>query len=132
MPLTSNPARNTGSQVVHFLRKSITYLDDGLTVTIGTLPAGSVVVKAMSGVYVHTLFNGGSTNTLDIGPSTDTGTNLWATLLALGVTTFVPLDEAVTNLVLVDTIVQAKVVSTASASTGAAEIVIAYIPDNDG
>jgi hypothetical protein len=130
MPTT--PARNTGAQTVHFLRKSISYLDDGKTVTIGTLPAGAVVAKAISGVHVHTAFNGGTTNTLDLGPSTDTGTNLWATLLALGAVTFVPLDEAVTNLVLEDTVVQAKVVSTASASAGAAEIVIAYIPDNDG
>ena len=101
-------------------------------VAIGTIPAGSVLVKPISGVSVSVAFNGNSTNTLDIGPSTDSGTNLWMTVGALGSIAFVPLDEAVTNVVSVDTIVQAYVVSTASASAGSAEVVIAYIPDNDG
>lgn len=125
-------AREFPAQMIHYLRKSIAYTDNGSTVTIGTIPAGSVVLKPISGVMVHTAFNGNSSNVLDIGPSTDSGTNLWATNLALGTTTFVPIDENVTNLVTVDTIVQALVTSTASASTGAAEIIIAYIPDNDG
>lgn len=124
-------ARQHPYQMVHYLRKKITYLDDGKTVDIGTLPAGALLCKPLCGVAVNVVFNGGSTNTLDIGPSTDSGTNLWGTLLALGTIAFVPLDEAVTMLVAVDTKVQAKVVSTASASTGEAVIVIAYIPNND-
>lgn len=125
-------AREFPLQMVHFLRKSIAYTDNGSTVTVGTIPAGSVILKPISGVMVDTAFNGNSSNVLDIGPSTDSGTNLWATNLALGTTTFVPLDEAVTNLVTVDTIVQALVTSTASASAGAGEIIICYIPDSDG
>ena len=82
-------------------------------------------------MYVNTAFNGATTNTLDIGPSTDSGTNLWGTLLALGSIAMVPLDEAVAMSVSVDTLVQAAVVSTASASAGSGEIIIAYIPDND-
>jgi hypothetical protein len=118
--------------MVHYLRKSITYADNGTTVTVGTIPAGSVLVKPISGVSVSVAFDGNATNTLDIGPSTDTGTNLWMTVGALGSIAFVPLDEAVTNTVSVDTIVQAAVVSTASASAGTAEIIICFIPDNDG
>jgi len=64
--------------------------------------------------------------------STDSGTDLWATDLALGTLAFVPLDEAVTFLVSVDTVVQAAVDLTGTAATtGAAEIIICYIPDND-
>lgn len=126
-------ARQFHTQQIHYLRKSITFADDGTTVTIGTIPAGSLVLKPISGVAVTTVFNAGSTNVLDIGPSTDSGTDLWATDLALGSLAFVPLDEAVTNLVSVDTIVQAAVDLTGTAATtGAAEIIIAYIPDNDG
>lgn len=125
-------ARDYGKQMIHYLRKSITYADNGTTVTIGTIPAGSLILKPCSGVAVNVAFNGGTTNTLDIGASTDSGTNNFATLLALGSIAFVPLDEAVTMLVSVDTVVQAYVVSTAGASAGAAEIIIAYIPDNDG
>jgi hypothetical protein len=124
-------ARQYSQQMVHYLRKGITYADDGKTVDIGTLPDGAIILKPLSGVAVNVAFNGGTTNTLDIGPSTDSGTNLWGTLLALGTIAFVPLDEAVTLLVSGDTKVQAKVVSTASASAGSAEIIIAYIPDND-
>lgn len=125
-------ARQFHTQQVHYLRKSIAYTDNGTTVTIGTIPAGSLVLKPVSGVSVNVAFNGATTNTLDIGPSTDSGTNLWMTVGALGAIAFVPLDEAVTMLVSVDTIVQAAVVSTTGASAGTAEVIIAYIPDNDG
>ena len=125
-------ARQFHTQQIHYLRKSIAYTDNGTTVTVGTIPAGSLILKPISGVSVNVAFNGGTTNTLDIGPSTDSGTNLWMTVGALGSIAFVPLDEAVTMLVSSDTIVQAYVVSTASASAGTAEIIIAYIPDNDG
>lgn len=124
-------ARQYSQQMVHYLRKGITYSDAGTTVDVGTIPAGSLILKPLSGVAVNVAFNGDTTNTLDIGPSTDSGTNLWGTILALGTIAFVPLDEAVTMLVSSDTLVQAAVVSTASASAGSGEIIIAYIPDND-
>lgn len=129
----AQPPRLHHTQQVHYLRKGITFADDGTTVDVGTIPAGSLILKPLSGVAVTTVFNAGSTNVLDIGPSTDSGTDLWATDLALGTVAFVPLDEAVTNLVSVDTYVQAAVDLTGTAATtGAAEIVICYIPDNDG
>lgn len=124
-------ARQYSQQMIHYLRKGFSYADNGLTIDVGTIPAGALIVKPLSGAAVNVAFNGDTTNTLDIGPSTDSGTNLWATILALGTIAFVPLDEAVTMLVSTDTLVQAKVVSTASASAGSGEIIIAYIPDND-
>jgi len=131
MPMTTKTARLFKSQQIHYLRKSITFADHGKTVEVGVIPAGSQLVKPISGVAVNVAFNGSTTNTLDIGPSDDPGTNLWATTLALGTIGFVPLDEVVSNLVTNDTIVSAGVVSTASASSGQGEIIIAYIPDND-
>ncbi len=128
----TTPPRLFHTQQVHFLRKTIDYTMDGTTVDIGEIPNGSLVVKPMSGVHVTTAFNGGSTNTLDIGPSTDTGTNLWATLLALGTATFVACDEAVGSfLVTADTLVQCAVVSTPTAAAGSGEVIICYIPDTD-
>lgn len=123
--------RQFHTQQIHYLRKSITYADNGTTVDVGYLPAGAQILKPLSGVAVNVAFNGGTTNTLDIGPSTDSGTNLWATVLALGTIAFVPFDEVVTLLISTDTLVQAYVVSTADASAGSGEIIIAYIPDND-
>jgi hypothetical protein len=125
-------ARQFHQQMIHYLRKSITFNDDGTTVTVGEIPAGALVLKPISGVAVTTAFNAGTTNVLDVGPSTDSGTDLWATDLALGTIGFVPLDEAVTNLVSANTIVQAAIDLTGTAATtGAAEIIIAYVPDND-
>ena len=126
-----NTARTTAHQMIHYLRKGITFADAGTTVTVGTLPAGAQIIKPISGVSVNIAFNGDTTNTLDIGPSTDSGTDLWATDLALGSIAYVALDEAVSMTISVDTIVQAAVVSTASASAGSAEIIIAYALDND-
>jgi hypothetical protein len=116
---------------VHFLRRDFTFADDGLTLTVGTIPAGSIVLKPLSGVNVSQVFNAGSTNVCDMGPATDPGTDLWATDLALGTLAFVPLDEAVTLTVLVDTVVQIAVDLTGTAaSTGIAQAVICYIPPN--
>lgn len=125
-------AREFHTQQVHYLRKTIGFADDGKTITVGTIPAGSLILKPISGVAVTTVFNAGTTNVADLGPSTDSGTDLWATDLALGTLAFVPLDEAVTNLVTVETTVQIAVDLTGTdATTGSAEVIIAYIPDND-
>lgn len=124
-------AKRYYQDMVHYLRKDFTYADDGKTLTVGVIPANSIVLKPLSGVAVTTVFNAGSTNVADMGPSTDSGTDLWATDLALGTLAFVPLDEAVTNLVTVDTTVQIAVDLTGTAATAGAGIaIIAYIPPN--
>ncbi len=124
--------RQLDIQAVHFLRKSITYANNGQTVNVGYLPAGATIIKPASGVAVTTAFNGDSSNVLQIGLSTDSGTNNYATDLALGTAGFVPIDEAVSGLVgASDVLIQAAVTSTASASAGAAEIIICYAPDSD-
>lgn len=125
-------ARNFNKQVVHYLRKSIVFGDNGVARTVGVIPAGSLILKPDSGVHVTTAFNAGTSNTLNVGTSADD--NLFGTLLALGTTTFVPLDENVGGyLVTSDTTITATVVlSGTAASAGAGEVVICYIPDNDG
>jgi hypothetical protein len=119
-------------QAVHFLRKSITFSNNGQTVNVGYLPAGATIIKPASGIAVTTVFNGDTDNFVDIGLSTDSGTNNYATqLTGLGLG-FIPMDEAVSGLVgSSDVLIQALVTSTASASTGAAEIIICYVPDTD-
>ena len=126
------PARQFHEQQVHYLRKSFTFADDGATLTVGVIPAGSIIIRPISGVAVTQVFNAGTTNQADLGPSTDSGTDLWATDLSLTTLAFVPLDEPANNLVTVDTTVQIAVdlIGTA-ATTGAAEVIICYIPDND-
>lgn len=124
-------ARQYHTQQVHYLRKSIAFGDNGTALTVGVIPAGALILKSASGVHVTTAFNAGTTNTLNIGTSAND--DLYATLLALGTTTFVPADEAVSFLVTEETTITATVVLTGTAATtGAGEVIILYIPDNDG
>lgn len=127
-------ARQTHLQVVHYLRKAITKANAATTVTVGIIPAGAIIMHPISGVYVTEVFNAGTNNRLDIGASTDSGTNNFGTLLALTALGIVPLDEgtALSPKVTVDTTIQAYVdVTGTTATTGAATIVIAYVLDND-
>lgn len=125
-------ARQYNTQQVHYLRKGLVFGDNGVARTVGVIPAGSLILKPISGAHITTAFNAGTTNTLNIGTSADD--DLFGTALALGSANFVPLDESIGGfLVAADTTVTATVVlSGTAASTGAAEVVIAYIPDNDG
>lgn len=117
---------------VHYLRKDITFADRATTVTVGVIPAGSIILENNSGVYVHEVFNAGTNNRLDIGASSDSGTNNYATLLTLLGIGFIELDEVAATLkVTVDTTIQAYVdVTGTTPTTGAASILILYIPPN--
>lgn len=123
-------ARQYHTAQIHYLRKDITTADAATTVTVGVIPSGSIVLEAISGVYVHEVFNAGTNNRLDIGVSTDSGTNNWATLLTLLGIGFIELDEVAASLkVTADTTVQAYVdVTGTAATTGQASVIIAYIP----
>lgn len=114
-------------QQVHYLKLAVTFADNGVVKTLGTIPAGATILKAMSGVLVNVVFNAGTTNVLDIGTTADG--DLYATDLALGSIAFVPLDEAVTMSVSAVTTLTATVaIAGTAATTGSAVIVIAYIP----
>lgn len=125
--------RNYGKQMIHFLRKTVVFGDDGVAYRkVGVVPAGSLIIKPMSGVFVSTVFNAAGSNTLNIGTPGDT--DLFATLLALGSLAFVPCDEAIGGFLRTsETTVVAEVVLTGTAATtGSGEVIIAYIPDIDG
>lgn len=131
----STTARNYNKQLVHYLRKTIAYTDDGNELDVGIIPAGSLILKPASGVHITTAFDAAGGNVLQVGFSAGVDDpNLLGTSLALGTTTFVPLDEAVGGyLVTVDATVSVTVELTGTAaSAGSGEVVIAYIPDNDG
>lgn len=129
-------ARQLATQQIHYLRCGISFVDNGLVKTVGTIPAGSQMINLTSGVYIREVFNAGTSNVLDIGTTADD--DLYATDLALGTKAFVALDEAATAAnvntwyVTVDTTITATVaLSGTAATTGLAEIIIAYIVDND-
>lgn len=130
-------ARQYSQQMVHYLRKNITYSDNGVAVTVGVLPAGAQIINTISGVYVRTAFNAGSTNVLDIGTSAND--DLYGTDIALGTKAFVAIDEAATATdvntwyIAADTTITATVaLSGTAASAGEAIVQICYTVNNDG
>lgn len=131
-------ARQYHTKQTHYLRKSISYTDDGSEIEVGMVPAGSVINKASSGVHITTAFNASGGNVLDVGTNGGaTGASddpdLFGTDLALGTLGFVPVDEAVSYLLTRDTIITASVALTGTAATqGAAEVVVEFYPDIDG
>lgn len=132
---TNEPARigrNLSLQAVHFLRKGITFADNGTAVIVGTVPAGSLILKPISGMHVTTVFNAGTNNFVDIG--TTDNDDLFGTDLSGTATNFVPLDETIGGyLVASETTITVTVGLTGTAATtGAAEVVIAFLPDIDG
>ena len=124
------PARDAGYQFVQYLRKDITFADMAKTVSIGTLPAGAIILKPASGAQVTTAFNSATTAVLDIGTAADG--DLYATDLHVKTAVaFLPLDEAVGFTVSADTEITAALAQTGTAATaGAATILIAYLPAN--
>jgi hypothetical protein len=124
-------ARQFHTQQVHYLRKTITFADAGVAKTVGVLPAGSLILKPCSGVNVSTAFNSSGTDLIDVGT---TGTaDLYATDLAGQTVGFAALDEAVSAYVAAETTITATYAqSVADATAGVAQVVIAYIPNNDG
>lgn len=119
-------------QAIHYLRKTFTFEDDGVAVTVGVIPAGALILKPISGVQIVTAFDAGTGNVADIGTTADD--DLFGTNLALGTADFVPLDEAVGGY-RVDaetTIIVTPDLTGTAATAGVGEAVIAFIPDNDG
>jgi hypothetical protein len=120
-------ARRYSQQMVHYLRRDITFADRGVAVNVGRLPAGSVILKPASGLNVHTAFNGTGTDLIDIG--TTATADLYATDLAGQTVGFAALDEAVSTYVAADTTITVTYTDQNSdATAGAAQVVIAYIP----
>lgn len=112
---------------IRFIELDFAFGDDGTTLTIGRIPAGSMLLKPISGIHVIQAFNAGSGNVADMGPSTNT--DLWGTDLALGTVGFVPIDEAVSNVVAAgDEIAQLAVDLTGTAATtGIGRAVLCFV-----
>lgn len=123
------PARNTGEQLIAYLRKPVSFTDGATTVVqVGTIPAGAVVLRG--GVVVTTAFNAASTNVLDIGTVADD--DGFATDLAMGTIGVIVADEMATSndmYVTADTAIIATHAQTGTAATaGAGFVWIEYMP----
>jgi len=129
----ATPARVYHTQQVHYLRKSVAFdtPNIGSGVPMGTLPDGAIVVDLIA--VVETAFNAGTTNVLVVG----TASNDDALIDASGVTEATPAgyrdDTGLGYVASGDTEVLVKYTQTGTAATtGAATIIVAYVPNNDG
>lgn len=120
--------RQLAIQAVHYLRKGMTY-DGDLSVNVGVLPAGAVIVPGASGAFVTTAFAGGTPQTLDIGYADDA--DEYASALVLTTAGQIELDVETDLLVPEDRTITATLTAGATVSAGALEVIIAYIPNND-
>ena len=117
------------SNMINVMRKRITYLNAGTAVTIGTLPAGAIVVGG--GVQLVTTFNDSGTDLLDIGTTADADEFATALVISATAPVWIAADELPTNNSYSDT-AEITVTATytgenANASAGVADIVIYYI-----
>lgn len=127
-------ARTLSFQAVHYLRKTVTYSDAGISTGIAfnaPLPAYAQILSTYANVI--TAFNAQTTNVLTIG----TNSSSYNDIAAAG-----GIDETTTGMQVVttggglnittDTTVYVKYTQTGTAATaGKARIVIAYVIDND-
>lgn len=122
-------ARQYPQQMIHYLRKDFTFSDAGKVLTVGTIPAGSILLKQVSGVVVNVAFDSGTNKQIDIGSTAND--DLYGTDMSLGTIGFVAIDEAVSALVAADTTITATPDLTGTAATaGSGSVVIGYIPNN--
>lgn len=126
--------RQLQAQVPHILRKRITYLDYGTTVTVGWIPAGASVIGG--GVHVRTAFNSSGTDLIDVGfVGSTTVAAAYATQLTLAAVGYIPFDELGTTTNIqqsVDTRVTcAPAQGVADATAGSADVIVLYVVDND-
>lgn len=127
----------TENNVTHFLRKKLTYANAAGTYSLGWVPPEASILRG--GVVVHTAFNAGTNNQLDIGyrnggDSETDDTDEYATDLALGTPAIVPFDAtaAVLHFPKGAEIVCVLDVTGTAAGTGNAVVWVEYIVDNDG
>jgi len=121
-------ARQYSQQMIHYLRTRILETGGQSTVyTIGTIPAGSVIIKSISGVMVNVAATAATNKLMNIG--TTANDDLYGTSLSLATVALVPLDEAVSMTVSTDTTITATMALTGTAGTaGVFDVIIAYIP----
>lgn len=131
---TGTDARDFKQQMVHYMRRTIAFdtfqIDTANTVKVGTLPAGAVILEGI--VKVNTAFNAGTTNYVNVGIDTDddaivdqddvdlTAEERQSSYRGSDLTLATAEDVYVTY-----------TQSGNAATTGEAEIIVLYIPDND-
>lgn len=133
MPMTYALATHDATNVLHTLRRRLTFNNPGTTLalTVGVLPPGSVVVSG--GLNVTTAFNGATTDLVDVGISTPSvDANEYASALDVATVGFKPFDDLASvsvgyNDSLPITVTATYTDASANATAGVADVVVNYV-----
>jgi hypothetical protein len=124
-------------QMAHYIRKDVNYNDTNVSTGIlaGTLPAGAIITS--TSVLITTAFNAGSTNVLTVGGNSSSYNDIVASSdvdeTATGITLSIKPTGSSLGKLGADRDVYVMYAQTGTAaSTGAATVIIHYIPNNDG
>lgn len=126
---TAIPARSSGDQTINYLRAPITFnIGTAGIVQVGTLPAGSLVLRSY--VVVSAVFNFGTNNLIKIGTVASDTTFSGASVSVAALGTVAGTLAASANVApSVDTPVIVTSLCTGTAgTTGQAYVVIEYAP----
>jgi len=125
-----------GLQLVHTLRFTVNYNDAGIASGVGkqVLPAGAIIIG--TDVVVETVFNAGTTNVLTVGTNAASYNNIVAAAdvneAAVAITKDISPTGTALGPLAADVQVFAMYAQTgAPATTGKADVIIKYVPNND-
>ena len=130
-------ARLYSQQLVHYLRFEVNYNDTGVGSGIrkGTLPSGAIIIG--TDIHVATAFNAATTNSLTVGGNSASYNDIMAAAdadeAATGLTQNIKPTGSSLGKLAADRDVYVMFQQTGTAATaGKAQVIIKYIPDNDG
>lgn len=127
-------ARQYHEQLVHYARFAVNYNDAGIASGVAkqTLPAGAIVLN--TDVLVTTVFNAATTNVLTVGLNGATANNLVGSgdVNEASAQMFGSIVPTATQPLSADTPIYVKYTQTGTAATtGAAVVIVKYVPNND-
>lgn len=131
---TGSDARQYEQQLLHFIRRQISFdtfqIGTDATVKVGTLPNGAVIYDAI--VKVSTAFNAGTTNYINVGTADDDDAIVDQDDIDATAAEWQSSRRGCDLTLTADTPVYVTYDQSGTAATaGVAEIIVAYIPDND-
>jgi hypothetical protein len=127
-------ARQYHEQMVHYARFAVNYNDAGIDTGVAkqTLPAGAVIVG--TDVIVTTVWNAATTNVLTVGTNGTTANNIVGSgdVNEASAQIFANIPATAPGPLASDLPIYVKYTQTGTAATtGAAVVVVKYVPNND-
>lgn len=127
---------NPGQRTATVFTKNVAYNTPGIAsaIAIGIIPAGSIIVPSLTGIFVTTVFNAGATNVLTLGTSTTATELLGAGAVTEGTKGAYFVAEGASGIagdvlvVTAETTIYVKFTeSGTAATTGAATVMVGFI-----